>query len=113
MDGLLPLAGAAGSDFFTDPAVRALVVGHTVAMAMAFPLSVLAVREYRGAPWRRALAPFPVVTGALLLSSALILVVDDARLAGYVGAVLWGVAAVGVAVSVLEAFLVLTGRRRL
>lgn len=112
MDGLLPLVGTAGSDFFTGPAIRALVLGHTVMMAMALPLTVIAVRSYRDAPWSRTLRPLPVVTAALLCSSSLNLVLADARLSGYAGAFLWAVAGVGFTWSAVEAFLLLTGRRR-
>lgn len=111
MDDLLVLAAGTSPEYLAGPVVRALVLGHTVVLAMALPFTVLAVRGYSGAPWARAIKPLPVVTAALLLSSALNFVLQDPGTSNDARVFLWGVAAVGIGWSVLQAFLLLTGRR--
>lgn len=113
MEFLASLAASTAPEYLTGPVVRALVIGHTVVLAMAFPFAVLAARGYRGTPWGRALKPLPVVTAALMLSSAANFVLEDPQRAGYAGALLWGVAGLGIGWSVLQTFVLLTGRREL
>lgn len=80
-------------------------------LAATLPISVVAVREFEGAPFGRVLRPIPVVVLAFIVYNSPTYVDYDVPLTFY--AVVSTVAVLGCLVAALEAALLLTERRRI
>lgn len=55
-----------------------LTVGTLVALSMGFPLSLIAARGYRAAPFARVVRPIPVVFGGYMVVNVNLLLEPDA-----------------------------------
>ena len=93
----------------TALALDALLLLQVVFLTVGAVFAVVAARGYRGSPWGRVLRPLPVVLALFVVSAgvALLPVAWWADVATY----LWGVAVLGIGVSVYEFLLLTTGRR--
>lgn len=81
------------------------------ATTVAFTFASVAAVGFRGTAWGRALAPLPVVFGAMAVSTAATLHPATPADGGRVAVALWAVAVVGIAVACWRFFALVTERR--
>lgn len=83
------------------------------ALAVAVPLSVLAVRGFGDAPFAHVLRPLPVATVAFLLAVSVSLLPLTETVQGWVVALAMGVGTLAVVWMTAQLFLLVSQRRKL
>lgn len=92
-------------------ATVALNIVTFAASAVATTFATIAAVGFRGTEWGRALAPLPVVFGAMTASTGVTLHPATPADGGSVALAMWGVAIVAIAVSCFRFVTLFTERR--
>ena len=92
-------------------ATVALNIVTFAASAVACTFATIAAVGFRGTEWGRALAPLPIVFGAMTASTAVTLHPATPADGGRIALALWGVAIVAIAVSCWRFVVLVTERR--